>query len=703
MITETNLFPAPVPQSDAYGITRVYGTGTPASGSYRIVKDSTTNAPLVRLNNPAQPILGKATTVALKVRDVSGKGCVVRISGDYFLPDGNYDTWSPHFGEWIIRANETRTILTSFPNKDAALHFRPLVTVKPLTSDPHNAMAANSGNFEDTAIPFYWSATNGANAVQSTDRAHLGTRSLKVSTVAGQRAKVVHTLSPLTGENIAWDFCAFTFSAHVSAATAINGKYDILATWYDENWNWLGDGFESMTKDALAGLGSSWRRIKHSFVVQPQARHIDISIQAQANLTAGETWYLDSARIEQGEYARQPVITRADLAVGDGIEILEIGILQDTAALTGGVPVVGKPGCRWAGTPHRSSTVRKTTIVLTERDGKAQPSWLRSRGTSGEVLLRDVGPVALPPRFTDPPHPMDNTSSPWRMKASTWLPHPNTANIVNYVASQMNGGNNAFVECNSADVETERKWARVSYRATTSDPIVTLSTDSRYSHPWLDSRFVNEGFHLPADALPHPNSDSALTVTQPDGSIVWLWQFFRTTMTCSSAYWIYPDTTGVGADQPGGDPRNIGYKHPHCQGASWYDMAKGVIDRSIIGFLPAAAHSATRIEYPAAVRDGSGTDPNVMVVGWRLCIKASVDLDALNLHPSALVVARMLQDYGTTITDTNSPVSGLGVHLESRLAPSYDEPPYYLPPALFSALPISSAMWEVRYHPQANP
>ena len=702
MIVETNLFPTPVPQSDGYGITAPYGTGTPSSGSYQIVKDGTTNAPLVVLTNPGQPILGKASTVALKVRDVSGKGCIVRISGDYYLPDGNYDSYSPHFGDWIIRAHETRTILTSFPHKDAALHFRPNVDVRPLANDPHNAMGPNASNFEDAANPFYWSATNGATATQSTDRAHLGTRSLKVSTVAGQRAKVAHSLS-LTGEHIAEDFCAFTFSAEVSATTAIGGKYDIMATWYDESWNWLGDSAQAMTEDALAGLSSDWRRIQHSFVVQPQARHIDISIQAQANLTAAETWYLDSARIEQGESVRPPVITRPDLAVGEGIEILEIGILQDAAALTGGVPVVGKPGCRWAGTQHRSSTVRTTTIVLTERDGKTQPSWLRSRGTSGEVLLRGVGPVALPPRFTDPPHPMDNASSPWRMKASTWLSHPNSAKIVNYVASQMNGGDNAFVECNSVDVETERKWARVSYRATTSDPVVTLSHDPRYSHDWLDPKFKTTGFHLPVDAMPHPNSDSALTVTQPDGSIVWLWQFFRTTMTCSSAYWVYPDTTGVGADQPGGDPRNIGYKHPHCQGASWYDMAKGVIDRSIIGFLPPAAHSATRIEYPAAVRDGTGTNPNVMVVGWRLCIKASVDLAALNLHPSALVIAQMLQEYGTTITDTNSPQSGLGVHLESRLAPNYDEPPYYLPPALFAALPISSAMWEVRYHPQANP
>ena len=703
MIVETNLFPTPVPQSDGYGFQAGYGTGTPSSGSYRIVKDGTANNPNVSMSNPAQGILAKPTTVAVRVKEVGGKGCRVRITGDYWTPAGSYSTWSPQQYDWDLAAGEERTIIASFSHKDAALHFRPMIVVLPPTTDTHNAIGGNASNFEASANPHYWGGTLGATVAISSDRAHLGANSLKVTTVAGQRAKVAYTAA-LTGENIPGDFCAFTFSAKVSAATAINGKYDIMATWYDADWNWLGDSYEIVTADALAGLGSSWRHIQHSFVVQPQARYVDISIQAQANLTAAETWYLDSVRLEQGEYARPPLIARSPLAAGEGVDILEVGVVQDAPLLTSGIPVVGKPGCRWSGTAHRSNTVRTTTLPLMKRGDKAQPTHASVKGaTKGEVLLRGVGPRALPPNFPEPPHPFDNDSSPWRMKASTWNLHPNSANIITFIATKMDSGNNAFVSTHGEDVESQRKWSGLTVQASESDPIVTLSHDPRYSHDWLHSKFKTTGLHLPADALPHPNSDSAITVIQPDGSAVWLWQFFRATMTCSSAYWIYPDTLGVAANQPGGDPRNIGYKHPHCQRISKYDMAKGVIDRSIIGFIPAAAHSATRAEFPAAVRDGSSTDPNCMVVGWRLCIKPSVDLDALNLHPSAMVVAKMLQDYGTTLTDTNSPRSGLNVSIEAELIPGYDNPPYFVPGSLFAALPISPAIWEVRYHPQANP
>jgi hypothetical protein len=198
-------------------------------------------------------------------------------------------------------------------------------------------------------------------------------------------------------------------------------------------------------------------------------------------------------------------------------------------------------------------------------------------------------------------------------------------------------------------------WGQPMYFAHPSD----TEYDVRAKHYELPPEL--RALRIPDAARPAANNDSTMTIYDVDKGYVValtgadydgrrdLWSASGATVTYLASNGLH-DKTGLSDD-----PRNQG-THRGNNGAtmavSWDQVQAGELDHVLkIASGPEVSH---RYIFPMVGSDGHGPgdDPAVPPEGIRLRLKASLDLDDLDLEPEALVIAETLQRYGAYIGDS---------------------------------------------------
>jgi hypothetical protein len=201
----------------------------------------------------------------------------------------------------------------------------------------------------------------------------------------------------------------------------------------------------------------------------------------------------------------------------------------------------------------------------------------------------------------------------------------------------------------------ESPWGQPIYWAEPSDRSYRLQGLNLARLPELRS------LRIPAGAEPAPTSDSAMTVYDVEkGYVVLLtnaqYDSVQDSWSASAATVTYLDSNGLHTRlDESDDHRNRG-SHRGNNGAvvavSWDEIQDGVI-RHVLK-VASGPETANRFVFPMVGSDGDyrGKNPAVPPQGLRLRIKPSVDLREFDLHPTALIIARALKQYGVYIGDS---------------------------------------------------
>ncbi|MDQ3103912.1 MAG: hypothetical protein M3Q87_01585 [Actinomycetota bacterium] len=199
-------------------------------------------------------------------------------------------------------------------------------------------------------------------------------------------------------------------------------------------------------------------------------------------------------------------------------------------------------------------------------------------------------------------------------------------------------------------------WGQPFYWSTLSDPTYDIQgIQSPERPPELDQ------LRIPSDASPGDNNDGNISIFDVDkGYVVALtdasYDESNNEWSASGGSVTYLDSNGLYARTgESDDPRNTG-THRGNNGAvlaaRWDMVEAGAINHVLK--VAVGPEVSERFVFPMVGSDGdySGDDPAVPPQGLRLRIKPAVDLDELNLHPQALVIAETLQRYGFYIGDS---------------------------------------------------
>jgi len=268
----------------------------------------------------------------------------------------------------------------------------------------------------------------------------------------------------------------------------------------------------------------------------------------------------------------------------------------------------------------------------------------------------------------DPPPPEDTLAAPppappvfRAFEGDSWWNAPVAANaplnpygeeILEFLSTGPESGD----RCLKLAGAGQSPWGQPFYWATRSDPTYDIQgIDSPQRPPELDS------LRIPSDARAGDNNDGNMTVFDLEsGYVVALtdasFDQSDDEWSASGGSVTYLDSNGLYGELAASDePRNTG-THRGNNGATlaarWDMVAAGEIDHVLK--VAVGPEVSGRHVFPMVGSDGdyTGDDPAVPPQGLRLRVKPSVDLDALNLHPQALVIAEALQKYGFYIGDS---------------------------------------------------
>ena len=158
---------------------------------------------------------------------------------------------------------------------------------------------------------------------------------------------------------------------------------------------------------------------------------------------------------------------------------------------------------------------------------------------------------------------------------------------------------------------------------------------------------------MPADALTSPGSDAGITIYSPSLDKVWeFWKAYKRAdgwAACWGGRMDNVSTTpnpyflnGFGATATG--MLNAG------GAVSMADVAKGSIDHVIALNLYEPA-MWNNFSWPAQRSDGFSSALGAIPEGTRLRLDPSINVDALQLHPVAKMIAKAAQKYGMVVVD----------------------------------------------------
>lgn len=279
--------------------------------------------------------------------------------------------------------------------------------------------------------------------------------------------------------------------------------------------------------------------------------------------------------------------------------------------------------------------------------------------TAVSLAPGDPGDQPLPAPPSQPPDPTDK---PFRaFVADSWwntpLPrdapqNPDGSEILDYMSTADESG----AGCLRLAGANDSQWGQPIYWSTPSDTSYDVQgTESADRPRELD------GLRIPVGAEAGENNDGNMTIFDRNrGYVVALtdaeYDDSEDEWSATGGSVTYLDSNGLHASTGLSDEsRNTG-SHRGNNGATMAVRRDMVVAGEINHVLKAALgpEVAERYVFPMVGSDGSydGDDPEVPPQGLRLRIKPSVDLDALNLHPEAQVIAEALQRYGFYIGDS---------------------------------------------------
>lgn len=275
------------------------------------------------------------------------------------------------------------------------------------------------------------------------------------------------------------------------------------------------------------------------------------------------------------------------------------------------------------------------------------------------------------PSTSRPPHaapnnaPLDSHGRPYRpFKDHSWWNTPVPANapsdpqaaqILDYLRTAPESGRG----CLTLAGAQQNKWGQPAYWAQPGDP--------QYAVTGLPPTAPPEVQHLriPIGARSAHNSDGTMSVYDlARGYVVLLtdahYHDSSNTWSASGATVTYLNSNGLLATTGRSDnPHNVGTHRGNNGATSYarYDMVKAGAIRNVMK-ISSGPELANRWVFPMTGSDGtadpsSGAPPE----GLRLRLKPSLDLQALRLHPQALVIAQALQKYGVYIGDSGGTTS----------------------------------------------
>jgi len=198
-------------------------------------------------------------------------------------------------------------------------------------------------------------------------------------------------------------------------------------------------------------------------------------------------------------------------------------------------------------------------------------------------------------------------------------------------------------------------WGQPVYWAKPSDTGYDIQGVDHSPSPELDR------LRIPAGAQPPDNSDGSVTIFDVSRGYVTLltdawYDEADDTWSASGATVTYLDSNGLHADTGLSDDQDNTGTHRGNNGATSvvrWDMVQAGAVRHVLK-VAAGPELSDRGVFPMVGSDGdyAGDDPAVPPQGVRLRISPSVDLETLNLHPEALIIARALQRYGFYFGDS---------------------------------------------------
>lgn len=193
--------------------------------------------------------------------------------------------------------------------------------------------------------------------------------------------------------------------------------------------------------------------------------------------------------------------------------------------------------------------------------------------------------------------------------------------------------------------------------------------------PGWDAAFGEtlRGLHVPPGLEPDGSSDGNVSVYNPDtGEVVELWQTRWAPDGVLEACWggviedasqslgSFPVPYGASA----GGLALWGYTIRH------QELLDARIDHVVGIGIPLVKRGV--ISWPAVRTDGR-VDGAELAMGQMMRLPADLDLDSLNLSPTARTVAQAAQDYGIIVTDTSGAVAFYGEHVFGVADDRYDE------------------------------
>ena len=330
------------------------------------------------------------------------------------------------------------------------------------------------------------------------------------------------------------------------------------------------------------------------------------------------------------------------------------------------------------------------------------PGGLRYAAAAVILSLTVAGCSDARPTVDDPPviwHPPEvvgteplrafTDDSWWNLPLPDDAPtHPREINVLRYMRTAQEAGDGCLKLAGGED----NSWGQPVYWSQPGDPTYDIEVEVADDLPEL------RDLRIPPGARPATNDDGSMTifdldrgyavafteaVYDPDADS---WSAAGATVTYLNSNGLH-DETGQSSDD-----RNLGShrgNNPAVMMVRRDEVEAGAI-RHVLK-VATGPEASRRFVFPMVGSDGASMREDAPPQGLRFRIKTAVDLDAMDLEPEALIIARALQDYGFYIGDSGGATA---LKLEDTRTEGRGQL-WSLPTTALCALPFTPRFWDV--------
>lgn len=197
------------------------------------------------------------------------------------------------------------------------------------------------------------------------------------------------------------------------------------------------------------------------------------------------------------------------------------------------------------------------------------------------------------------------------------------------------------------------------YVAAPTQPLVSVRYSNCQLKGWTDPKFLAqiERIPIPPEAVPAKGTDAEMVIYQPSSDRIWeLWKAEKRADGWYACWGGRLDNACVS---------NGIYPYPYGVTATGLSLLGGLmqVDELRVGrvehvidiALPETRKSV--FSWPANRTDGRVDSPTAIPQGIRFRLDPLLNVEVLNLHPVAKVMARAMQKYGVIVRDSSGSVS----------------------------------------------